>query len=240
MYTVVCEARVCVCVCVRERYTEVTLWTCSSVVSKLMIVTTFSLPFRWWRFWCVSYRSPCLQLGRMDGSGHTDTIVCQHSVSKEAHATAGNSSVSRVHSSFSNWCSTPLSHFTFVKTHPGDSEVILKWCNFLMSMIFFILVAKKSVQLKVRLEQWCCHLLSIPAERSYSRLMCWRLVLWNVGSLPWSSCTGTWTSQSTNSVRTWYVLPEVMLMCLLVRVRQTRYCSIQLFLFCPAQLSACR
>ena len=61
--------------------------------------------------------------------------------------TVGNSSSSGVQGSFSisNVTSAESLCF-FTNTLPGDEEDILKWWSFLMPTIFFIRVAKNSVQ----------------------------------------------------------------------------------------------
>ena len=88
--------------------------------------------------------------------------------------TAGRSSISSVHGAFSKSCFTSgESHCSLVITHRGEAESILKWCIFLMPMIFFILGAKS--QPSQMCKQWYFHVLMTPTECGYILPTCWLL-----------------------------------------------------------------
>ena len=85
------------------------------------------------------------------------------------------------------------------------------------------------------------HLLEPPTEICYTQLGHWRPEQWTTDCLRWSVKYRYLKSPKHQSGAN-LVCPttrkdSVMLVCLLVMTRQVRYCIMQLFLFCPVQLS---
>ena len=132
-------------------------------MTNFMANATSPLPSRLWRICAVFDMWGALSASSWIGnrSGQTESMSsagqngriwsyryhCRSALSPRGGITAGRSLTCGVHDAFSNSCFTSVeSHCSLVKTHPGEAHSILKWCNFLIPNIFFILGAKKSVQ----------------------------------------------------------------------------------------------
>ena len=138
----------------------------------------------------------------------------------------GNSSKSGSHGAFSRSISTSgQSHCSQTNTLPGNEKDTQKWWYFLIPVIFFILVAKKSVQSYVgtillpssRDTNWAKFQ---SAESFATWAMDWRLPTFDL----LNSCLNKPKQQSGENL----VWPtgrneSVMLVCLLVNVHQIRF-----------------
>ena len=131
-----------------------------------------------------------------------------------------------------------MSQCSFKNTHPGADEVTLKWWYFLTAAILFKCGAKKSVQSNV----WT---IMFPSSRATNCAKLHSAESLTTCAMDWRLSTFVLRNCRLNSPKHQsganFVCPtRVMDVCLPVSTRQIRYCIMQLFLFWPQQLCACK